>query len=92
MREQHIEAVLKARIEALGGLCWKLVCPGTTGVPDRICMVGGRVVFVEVKAPGEKPRPIQNLRIQQLRNLGFHVTVLDSLDGIEEVARALQTS
>lgn len=55
-------------------------------------MVGGRVVFVEVKAPGEKPRPIQNLRIQQLRNLGFHVTVLDSLDGIEEVARALQTS
>ena len=92
MREQHIEAVLKAHIEALGGLCWKLVCPGTTGVPDRICMVGGRVVFVEVKAPGEKPRPIQNLRSQQLRNLGFHVIVRDSLDGIEEVARALQTS
>lgn len=92
MREQHIEAVLKARVEALGGLCWKLVCPGTTGVPDRMCLMGGRVVFVEVKAPGEKPRPIQTRRIQQLRDLGFQVTVLDSLDGIEEVACALQTS
>ena len=54
--------------------------------------MGGRVVFVEVKAPGEKPRPIQNLRIQQLRDLGFHVIVLDSLDGIEEVTDALQAS
>lgn len=92
MREQHIEAVLKAHIEALGGLCWKLVCPGTTGVPDRICMVGGRVVFVEVKAPGEKPRPIQTRRIQQLRDLGFHVIVLDDIDGIEEVADVLRAS
>ncbi len=57
-----------------------------------MCLVGGRVVFVEVKAPGEKPRPIQTRRIQQLRDQGFQVTVLDSVDGIEEVARALQTS
>ena len=92
MKEQHIERVLKARVEALGGLCWKLVCPGTTGVPDRICLVGGRVVFVEVKAPGEKPRPIQTRRIQQLRDQGFQVTVLDSVDGIEAVTDALQAA
>lgn len=92
MREQQIEAVLKARVEALGGLCWKLVCPGTTGVPDRICLVGGRVVFVEVKAAGEKPRPIQTRRIQQLRDLGFQVLVLDSLDGVEAVTDALQAA
>ena len=92
MREQHIEAVLKARVESLGGICWKLVCPGVVGVPDRMCLMGSRVVFVEVKAPGEKPRPIQNRRIQQLRDLGFQVIVLDDLDGIEVVARALQAS
>lgn len=92
MKEQHIERVLKARIESLSGICWKLVCPGVAGVPDRICLRGGSVVFVEVKAPGEKPRPIQSRRIQQLRDQGFHVIVLDDIDGIEEVADALRAS
>ena len=32
MNEHHIEAQLKKAVEASGGLCWKLVCPGTTGV------------------------------------------------------------
>lgn len=92
MKEQHIERVLKARIESLGGICWKLVCPGVAGVPDRICLMDGRIVFVEVKAPGEKPRPIQSRRIQQLRDQGFQVVVLDCLGGIEEVADALRAS
>ena len=92
MNEHHIEAQLKKAIEASGGLCWKLVCPGTTGVPDRICLMGGRIVFVEVKAPGQTPRPIQSRRIKQLRGLGFTVMVIDSLDGVEEVADALRTA
>ena len=48
MNEHHIEAQLKKAVEASGGLCWKLVCPGTTGVPDRLCLMGSQVVFVEV--------------------------------------------
>ncbi len=89
MKERDIEQALKSRIVALGGVCWKLVCPGTTGVPDRICRMGGRIVFVEVKAPGQRPRPFQLHRIKQLRTLGFTVMVIDSLAGIEEVADAL---
>ena len=92
MKERDIEQALKARIEALGGVCWKLVCPGTTGVPDRVCLMGGRIVFVEVKAPGESPRPIQQRRIAQLRDLGFTVMVIDTLAGIEGVADALQAA
>ena len=92
MKERDIEQALKSRIVALGGVCWKLVCPGTTGVPDRICLMGGRTVFVEVKAPGQTPRPIQSLRIQQLRGLGFTVMVIDSPDGVEEVADALHAA
>ncbi|MDU1521624.1 MAG: VRR-NUC domain-containing protein, partial [Actinomyces sp.] len=47
MNERTIEAKLKKAVEASGGLCWKLVCPGTTGVPDRICLMRNRAVFVE---------------------------------------------
>ena len=43
MNEHHIEAQLKKAVEASGGLCWKLVCPGTTGVPDRLCLMGGQL-------------------------------------------------
>jgi G:T-mismatch repair DNA endonuclease (very short patch repair protein) len=89
MNELHIEQALKRAVEADGGLCWKLVSPGTTGVPDRICLKTGRVVFVEVKAPGKKPRPIQRRRMNQLQAQGFTVLVVDSIDGIKEVLDAL---
>ena len=92
MKEKHLENELKKSVENLGGICWKLVCPGTTGVPDRICLKSGRVVFAEVKAPGAKPRPIQNRRMAQLRDQGFQVFVVDSLDGIAEVSDALQAA
>lgn len=92
MKEKHLENRLKKSVEAIGGICWKLVCPGTTGVPDRICLKAGRIVFVELKAPGKKPRAIQNRRIKQLRDQGFTVFVMDSSDGIVEVTNALQAA
>lgn len=92
MNEKTIEAKLKKAIEASGGLCWKLVCPGTTGVPDRICLMRNRVVFVELKAPGKQPRPIQVRRMNQLRQQGFTALVVDSIDGIQEVLDALSAA
>jgi hypothetical protein len=38
--------------------------------------------FVEVKAPGEKPRPLQLSRHGLLRRLGFKVYVLDDIEQI----------
>ncbi|TRX47084.1 VRR-NUC domain-containing protein [Corynebacterium guaraldiae] len=89
MKEHAIEAALKQRIEAAGGLCWKLVSPGTAGVPDRICLMRGRIIFVEVKAPGRRPRPFQTHRAHQLHNAGFTVMTIDHPDQIQEVLDAL---
>ncbi|HRR77728.1 MAG TPA: VRR-NUC domain-containing protein [Ruminococcus sp.] len=83
MREKEIEKKLRDTVRKKGGLCWKFTSPGTAGVPDRIVLMPkGRLAFVEVKAPGEKPRPLQRKRIKQLRALGFPVYVLDSPDQI----------
>ncbi|WP_353065969.1 VRR-NUC domain-containing protein [Arcanobacterium hippocoleae] len=92
MNEKTIEAQLKKAVEEHGGLCWKLVCPGTSGVPDRICLMRNRVVFVELKAPGKQPRPIQARRMNQLRDQGFQTFVVDSMDGIREVLDALSAA
>ena len=72
MRENEIEAKLVAAVKAVGGVCWKFTSPGIAGVPDRIVLMPfGRIGFVEVKTPGEKPRSLQRLRIKTLRRLGF---------------------
>ena len=92
MNEQFIESQLKKAVESSGGFCWKLVCPGTTGVPDRICLMNSRSVFVELKAPGKQPRPIQLRRMNQLRQQGFTTLVVDSVDAIQEVLDALSAA
>lgn len=86
MREKEIEETLIEKVKKNNGLCLKFISPSMTGIPDRIILLpGGKIGFVEVKRPGEKPRPIQKKRIRQLRDLGFKVYVLDDkkeIDGI----------
>lgn len=93
MREKSIEAKLVAAVKAVGGICWKFTSPGTSGVPDRIVLIPfGRIAFVEVKASGEKLRPLQRLRIRTLRRLGFKAFVLDNPEQIGEIIDAVQTT
>ena len=92
MNEHAIEQHLKKAVEAIGGICWKFTSPGTAGVPDRICIHRGRVIFVELKAPGRLPRPIQRRRIHQLTDHGMDVVVVDSIEGAKEVADALRAA
>ena len=47
-------------------------------MPDRLVLLpNGKVGFVELKATGKKPRPIQLSRIKLLRRLGFKAYILD---------------
>ena len=78
MREKETERKLVRAVKRVGGICPKFVSPGMDGMPDRMILLpGGKIGFVEVKAPGRKPRTLQVRRHRQLRNLGFPVFVLD---------------
>ena len=86
MLEKTIEQKLVAAVRAAGGFCPKLTCPGTSGMPDRlILMPGGRLAFAELKAPGKKPRPLQQVMHLRLMALGFRVYVIDAPAQIEGV-------
>ena len=83
MREKTIEKKLADAVKGRGGLAPKFTSPGFDGMPDRIVLLpGGRMAFVEVKAPGKAPRPLQETRHRLLRQLGFKVYVLDGEDQI----------
>jgi len=91
MSEKEIEKMLVAAVRKAGGYAYKLVSPGTTGVPDRLIVLPeGKIGFVEVKAPGKKPRPEQSYQIRRLEELGCYVTVLDNPDSIATVIQEIQ--
>lgn len=78
MKEKIIEQKLVNAVKDMGGIAPKFTSPGFDGMPDRIVLLpGGHMAFVEVKAPGEKPRTLQLARHKLLRGLGFKVYVLD---------------
>ncbi|MEX3002722.1 VRR-NUC domain-containing protein [Serratia sp. JSRIV002] len=81
IRESTVENNLVKKVKAAGGTAYKFTSPGRKAVPDRLVLLpGGRVVFVECKAPGELPRADQVREHNRLRALGFKVVVLDSKD------------
>ena len=93
MREKAIEQKLVRMVMHRGGICPKFVSPGYDGMPDRIVLFpGGRIAFVEVKAPGEKPRPLQLSRHRLLRRLGFRVYVLDAAEQIGGILDEIQST
>lgn len=92
MREKTIEQKFREAVRNAGGLALKFTSPGLDGMPDRLALLpGGRMAFVEVKAPGKKPCPLQLARHRTLRQLGFGVYVLDDeqqIGGIIDEIRA----
>jgi hypothetical protein len=88
IRERDIEAYLIKRVKATGGIVRKVQWPGRRGAPDRLVSwrwLQGRgfPVFVELKAPGAKPKPYQELEHDLMRAGGLSVVVIDSFEGVD---------
>lgn len=93
MREKIVEQHLVKAVKSSGGIAPKLVSPGFDGIPDRLVLLpGGKVGFVEVKAPGKEPRPLQVARHGLLRRLGFKVYILDDLEQIGGILDEIRTA
>lgn len=93
MREKTIEAKLVSEVKKRGGICPKWVSPSFDGMPDRLVFLPDRHFgLVEVKAPGERPRPLQVSRHRLLQRLGFKVYILDAVEKIGGILDEIQSA
>lgn len=91
MRESAVEKHLTVEVKKRGGMSVKFVSPGLDGVPDRLVLLpGGKLAFVELKAPGKKMRPLQVHRAKQLIALGFRVYCADRKEMIGGILDEIQ--
>lgn len=89
--EKSVEDYLRRRVKEAGGLALKLVCPGWTGVPDRLILLpGARVYFAETKDLGKAPKRRQRYVHGRLRALGFQVFVPDSRLAVDAMLAAIR--
>lgn len=91
MQEKAIEKYFVKQVaEHLRGKAMKWVSPGNSGVPDRLVIVpGGRVYFVELKAPGKTPRKLQKYMHAQIREMGCVVLTIDTKEKVDAFIKAV---
>ena len=81
--EKVVEHKLVELVKINGGMCIKLLCDQLIGLPDRMCLFPGhKIVFVELKTTGRKPKRIQTYMHNKLRALGFRVEVIDTVESV----------
>lgn len=83
--EKAVERRLVELVKINGGMCIKLLCDQLIGLPDRMCLFPGhKIIFVELKTTGQKPKRIQTYMHNKLKALGFRVEVIDTIKGVEQ--------
>ena len=87
MRESSVERSIVKYAKSQGWWTVKFFPFGIKGIPDRICIRNGVVLFIEVKAAGEKLRPLQAYIHKVMREHGAFVFTCDNLDDAKRILK-----
>ena len=86
MREIEVEDYLVEQAKAIGGEVRKLRWIGRNGAPDRVIMLEGKTIWVELKRPGTKrANPHQIREHERMRRAGQTMVVVDSFEGVDKL-------
>ncbi len=90
--EKKIEAKVVAFCRKAGLLTYKFASPANRGVPDRIVIAQGRILFLELKREGNTTTALQKREIQRIRSHGGNAAVANSyLEAVEIICMTLGT-
>lgn len=77
MLESDIEQSLVKYAKRHGVYTRKFVSPANTGVPDRVFLCEGNMLFMELKRPGSKPTKKQVYEMKQINKERIPVCWVD---------------
>jgi hypothetical protein len=82
--ERDVERRLKDRVASIGGMIRKVSWQGINGAPDRVIFLPkGKIVWVELKAPGKRPGSRQEREHELMAEMGQRVVVLDTIEAVD---------
>jgi hypothetical protein len=85
MREVQLERIFRDGIHDLGGWCIKMNPAGLVGIPDRLVLLPGALIFfVELKIKTGVLSPMQKRVREKLEALGFRVHTLWTREAVDE--------
>ena len=77
--EKGVEMPVVKRAEKAGWFVRKLAWPGRIGAPDRVFIKDGRVVWIEFKDAGKRPRKSQELEHDRMKAAGAEIYWCDNV-------------
>jgi hypothetical protein len=85
-RESSVEGRAKRYAAKLGYWCRKFKSPGKTSAPDDVFKhPNGPAFYIEFKALGKKPTPMQLNEHEEMRAVGLIVYVVDNFDDAKTI-------
>ena len=86
MLEKDIEKKVCDYAKQVGFLVYKFSSPNHVGVPDRMFVGPYQHVFwIEFKAKGKQPTPVQEREARKLSDCGFEVFLVDDVEYGKEI-------
>jgi len=85
MLEKVIESMSAKWATSQGWLTYKFVSPAQRGVPDRVFIKGGRVVFIELKTKTGVVGKLQQYVMDDMVAHGAEVHVCRSVEEVQDV-------
>lgn len=87
--ESSIEREFVRYCKSHGAVCLKQNPNWYKNIPDRLVMLPGhRAFFIELKRPGEEPRPGQRKMLRRLQRMGHKAYYADSLHDAKMIFNA----
>lgn len=88
--EKAVEARLVARVIAAGGKSWKFVSINNRGVSDRIVLINGRTIFVELKRDGGKMSALQKVFMRNVIDNGGEYALVEGMEGVSKFIKQVK--
>lgn len=89
-KESYIEKSCINYAKSKGWLTHKFVSPNNKGVPDRLFIKKGYVLFVEFKSTKGKVTPLQKLVIDTLVKSGARVEIINNIDNFKNLINSIE--